>query len=914
MKARILNILNIKPSESGYIFDLLRIQLFIGIANSFVNIVAITLFIHEFRIEQLPEAYLISAFFLLGLNVLYEKIEKRFPPLDLLKYIIVTFAIILLLLWIGMNIWDQHSFIFVLLIWTTLIYMITGYAYWGLVSMLFNVRESKRVFSVVGAGDIPAKLIGYLAVFLFEPLVGTKNLIWLSIIALVYAYFMFRKVTGKQNWDQIRQKSHHHHHTPEHAAHKHRFIRKDFVTFFFKHELILAISLLSIISYNVFNLIDFTFISQIKRRYDTVSELTKFVAIFFAFGRLIALALKLIFTSRLIERLGIITCLFITPVALAVFSGIFFFTGEGSNYNLYIFGIMAVLTEVLRSTMQEPVFFILFQPLKEQLRLKGHIISKGYMFAPSLLIVGTTLLILEHMHIPITIFMTVKYLLINIVIWFGAIYFIRHAYLRTLHGSIRKGVFHSEQVYIYPDTTRILLAKIKDGSATEILYSLTLLENAEYEEMRNLLEQMVHHPSRDVRKYAIERLEHRNEISTALFLEQLQVEPDPDTRQKLVAVLCKHDPAFLNEMSEKLDQQEDSIRKVVIITLLNQAEFSQLFKAGTAINSLIHSESVADRELAISIISELKHVRFTDSIAALIQDSNMSIRRAAIMAACKLRIRRLLPALTNMLAEPANRYIILQGFQQYGDELFHDINKLDQGLVDAYEQEFIRTAGRVKGPHSTGYLLRKLGTTIHTDRAIHALWIKGYDPVSEDEINQLNRVLDRYLSNGYQKIAYYFEVPDFAEQPLLESSLYNEVENDLVTALKTCSILYRKSEINRVLELLDMEKQHKLFNGMEMLEMVLPKKRSKDLNLLFDFVLDPSHTRKTHVKEQLLPFFNRILITEPDSFTAWTKAVCLYCSWKIKQFDFLRSLKLTRKSNDHTIMKETQDFVFGAIK
>jgi hypothetical protein len=239
---------------------------------------------------------------------------------------------------------------------------------------------------------------------------------------------------------------------------------------------------------------------------------------------------------------------------------------------------------------------------------------------------------------------------------------------------------------------------------------------------------------------------------------------------------------------------------------------------------------------------------------------------------------------------------------------------LDQELTDSFEQEFIRTAGRVKGPYSTNYLLNKLPVTIHTDRTIHSLWIKGYDPVTEEETAMLNQVLDRYLANGYQKIAYYFQVPEFQEQLLLESSLYNEVKNDLVTSLKTCSILYRKSEINRVLELLEMETQLKLFNAMEMLEMVLPKKRSKELNQLFDFVLDPSHTRKTYVKEQVVPFFNRILNNEPESFTAWTKAVCIYCSWKIRQFDFLRSLKMTRKLNDHTIMKETEEFVFEAIK
>jgi hypothetical protein len=80
MKARILNILNIKPSESDYIFDLLRVQLFIGIANSFVNVVAISLFIDNFNMGQLPEVYLISALFLLILNVCLRVHGEKIPP------------------------------------------------------------------------------------------------------------------------------------------------------------------------------------------------------------------------------------------------------------------------------------------------------------------------------------------------------------------------------------------------------------------------------------------------------------------------------------------------------------------------------------------------------------------------------------------------------------------------------------------------------------------------------------------------------------------------------------------------------------------------------------------------------------------------------------------------------------------
>src|SRR6187551_728047 len=153
MKARIYRLLNIKTSESTYIFDLLRIQLFIGIANSFINIAAFTFFIYHFSIDGLPYVYLAIAGGLLVVNIGYEKLEHAVSPLLLLKIIVVGSAAVVLLFWSGLLIWNVNAIFFLLAVWSMLFYMVTGYAYWGLVSLLFNIRESKRVFSIVGAGD-----------------------------------------------------------------------------------------------------------------------------------------------------------------------------------------------------------------------------------------------------------------------------------------------------------------------------------------------------------------------------------------------------------------------------------------------------------------------------------------------------------------------------------------------------------------------------------------------------------------------------------------------------------------------------------------------------------------------------------------------------------------------------------------
>ncbi|WP_026898365.1 MFS transporter [Daejeonella oryzae] len=910
MKNRIHSILNIRFSESNQVFDLLLIQFFIGLANSFVNILAFTLFLYTFSIDMLPLAYIIIAVSLLIINLFYEKLEHHFSPLQLLKVIIGISAGVLFVIWLGLFLDNPKIFIFILLIWSTLFYMISGYAFWGLVSLIFNIRESKRVFSVVGAGDIPAKLIGYLAAPLFISLFGTNNLIWLSIISLITGFVVFSRFLKKKNWEKLEEKSLSskiHDHKPEQKT--------EIIGFVFKSELIFAISIISLLSYNVFNLVDFTFLAQVKHKYADIADLAIFIAVFFAAGRFIALILKLIFTSRVIEKLGIIYCLFITPLALLIFCFLFFIYGKDSELNIYIFGMMALFAEVLRSTMQEPVFFVLFQPLKEKLRLKGHLISKGYMLAPSLIIVGLSLYFLPQLGFPITILLTVKILLINLVIWALLILYVKKAYLKTLRSSISKGVFSSSDIHIHDQQTiNILLNKISAGRKMEIIYALKLLENAEYALIDELLEEQLSNSSNEVKLYALERLDTRQTINTTFLKSLLKDETIELIKEKMVSILCRYDSQYLKELSENISEQEDSIKKVVIISLLNQREFKYLLTAGNEINSLIYSSESRQRELALSIISELKHLQFTDVIENLINDPDQSVKKNAILIACKLNISNLLPYIISLLDSPSSRYLALQGLQQYEDVLFRDIIKLDPAYIQKYLSDLIKVAAKVNGAHSISFLISVLNDPqIRQDKIIHALWIKQFESNASKITNRFKELLTIYLKNAKAKLSNYYEVPEHSEALLIKNSLFNEVKNDLITSLKICFILHQRVEINRLIELLDIEKRDKIFNAMEMLEMVLPKKTAGEINYLLDFILDPAGINKIFMKSDLNELFNRI-ITKPQMFNSWTEAIAIYSSWKTNQTSVLKNISDVKIETGDLIISETRSYVLSRLK
>lgn len=911
MKQRFYNTLNIKSSESSQVFDLLSVQFFMGLANAFLNIVAFTLFINDFNIKRLPVVYLAVAVVLIILNNIYEKIEHKFSPPFVLKTVIGGAIGILVMMWIGLSFGNRHEFIFVLLVANTAIYMVTGYGFWGLVSLLFNVRESRRIFSVVGSGDIPAKFIGYLVSPLLIPIIGLPNLVWLSVGSLLISLYLFHKKMKKPDWAHILKKTTHAaHHQDAHEGHHHQNI----VSFFFDNRLIFVISLLSVLSYNVFVLIDYTFISQVKLRYESISDLAIYIAVFFALGRLIAAVFKLIFTSRLIEKLGIISCLFITPVSLFLFCMLFFFFDGQTNYNIYIFGLMALLTEVLRSTMQEPVFFILFQPLKEKLRLKGHLIAKGYTLPPSLIVVGLSLLLFFNFGVSLEIVFTIKIILANLLVWAGVVFLIQKAYLHTLHNSIEKGTFSSDEKYVYDKKViDILVHKVNTGKNAEVIYALDLLSKTSYPDINKLLHKQLKNSSNEVKKFALEQLEVSGKIDVAAVKSMLDTEVSAEVKEKAITILCKHDTGYLDKMAATIHEQDFDVRKAIIISLLNQQEFDYLLNAGNEINSLINSSVPEEKKLAISIISELKHVQFAKDIANLINDADASVRRDAVVAACRLKITSLLPQLLERAKLPAEKHLVIKALLQYGDKLFLDIETLPKELVEAHKADLIKISGNIKGDHCKKFLINVVNElSEQTNKTIHSLWVQDYEP-DETMKAKFETILEKYLKKGLHKIDDYHRVHYIdTEKEIVKLSLLNEIKTDLVLSLKICAMLHHKKRINRILELIDIEKNQKLYNAMEMIELELPRKIARDLLTLFDFVLDPVGHHKKATEQNTVNVFNQVYYSDSFSYNSWTKALVMFCSWRNKMQDDVQQIERVPAAKEEFIVAETRNFVLSS--
>ena len=384
--------LNIRPDEGWLVKKLFLLQFFQGAGITFFFTAGFALFLDKFPITELPYVFIIASLLLWVAGFIYSKIEHLFEISNLCIIITVFMLASMLFFRIAFEFVESKWFLYWMLAWFNVLYLLNNLEFWGVASLSFDVRQSKRLFGVISAGDIPAKFIGYSLAYLILPLIGSINLLWIGIIFMLASipYLIRIKKSGKLI--EVQHKTPHHKlQQPKHSSEGFRKIVKNFS----ENILIRRLSVLSIIITSSFILINYEFYAGVKEAYHDDVSLARFIALFLAAVRIIAMIVKVIFTGRLINRLGIVKSLLITPVVLFILIMAVILTKnlpESLKATVYLFGGTYIVVDILRSAINSPVFLTIMQPLSNHERLRAHTILKGIMDPFASLICGVAVL------------------------------------------------------------------------------------------------------------------------------------------------------------------------------------------------------------------------------------------------------------------------------------------------------------------------------------------------------------------------------------------------------------------------------------------------------------------------------------------------------------------------------------------
>jgi AAA family ATP:ADP antiporter len=905
---RLLPLLNIKPHEAGLVKRLFLVQFALGIATAFLYTGSLTLFLSAFSINQLPNVFLLSAILIFIFNSAYTHFEKTRAPGKLLQLVVVFSLFSTLLFWFILKMMPLPWLILLLAAWNALVYMLIGYAFWGLAALLFNVRESKRIFSIVGSGDIPAKMLGYLFVSILVHLTAIINLLWIPVVSLAVCWFLIRSLNNKGLPPAHAANDNNHHlHPAVPVSLGEKFMKV------FHSKLVLLISIVSLLAYIIFLFVDFTFLADIKLKYTEQRDLASFIAVFFAGGRVFAILIKVLLSSRMISKMGLLNALMITPLLLLIINTVAIFSSGPLNSHLYIFGGMVLLIEVLRSTVQEPVFFILFQPLNPHDRLKGHLIAKGYTFPLALVIVGSFLLFYLNTHGGMSIMFLSRIMLVFLFLWIGVVFLIRSEYLHTLIGSLKRGYFTGSELFLNDDAVfNILIEKSKSTNPLEVINALNLLERSGYPGIfATLLDQLQHNDSVQVRTYVIDRII-ANQMSSALPIIRKQISIDDQLTPSLYKALFfldTKDPSAFNEILQTLSSAN---KKAALCGLALRTDIASRAIIDKELLLLSQSSHASDIHLALEVITTGPVYEPTEVLLRLLSHPSPKIQRKAMEAAGKVKATTVFKEAWKVAVQQHALFAWEKVIVDYGETAFETERLEYMDAKGKMLHHVIKAASRVKGPLSDSFLLSIFEKGHMQDPIIDALWKK------KAVITTHRAKIEEWCTNEFDemkmKVECYLAAHPHQTAELLRNALIAEIEQDMEAVLKAFALLYNREQVDQFIAAYKLDNSTRVANAIELLEMTLPKKYFTAILYFIDLTMDIHHNQlNIHKKETAMERLIKDVVTR-SGFSAWSQSVALYLSPKLLPRDTAFAIAATAKKNEETVVSETRNYVLSILK
>ena len=886
-----LKTFNVRAEEVGVVKKLFFLQFFQGAGIAFFLTASLTLLLEKFKIEQIPYVFIFSAILLWISGFIYSKLEHKFP-LHRVAFMITIFMIASILLFrLAFFFREDNHFIFIMLPWFYVLYLLNNLEFWGVASLIFDARQSKRLFAVISAGDIPAKMIGYSIAGLTVHYIGTINLLWAALVCLIASIpFLITVKEATILEDHHKQHNHHEHKKVAHKKKPEHNIKK-IVDNFFGNDLIRNVALLGILMSMSFLIINYSFWTKVKHAYHDDVSLANFIAFFNAIISIVFLVFKLIFTSRLINKIGIIKSLLITPIVLLVMIGLVIYSQKLDNQTLilYCFGATYSIVDILKTSINNPVFLTVMQPLPNHERLRAHMILKGITDPFAFLFAGVAIIFMIKFQGKVDL-ASMSYLILAIcVFWFAGVYALNKQYLKTIIKSISNKFFNLENLSIHDtDTLQWLKEKAKKGSETEVLNIISMLSRQPQDINDELVISIFKHPSDKVKLALLNlMLEHEYPQAAQSLITILSQEMHPAILSRAIKVVCKNN-IQTDETLQFLSSNEKEIRNAAIDGLFFYASGEAKQKARTLLHQLMNSEKDEDRIDAAHILSNHYHGKEIEMISQLMKDQNSEVRKFAFIAAGKSENDLLLQQLIQSglqyefeMIEP----LLLSGANSL-PHIYHYL-KSNKKISYYQKEKLILLISRINNAAAQELLVKILQEFPEDyNITIKAIYRSSYSTklkeinIFTDTIAQLlyNCANIIYLQNGIKQ--------NNPNPSLLVDALNLELDILRDTLLSLFGIVYNRNKINKARVAFSTGVKASIINAMELIDITVKKDVAHKFNTLFE----PGNTlERIHDIEKLYPkksyknteeiLFN-IINNENGIYNKWTISTSIYLAKK----------------------------------
>lgn len=918
--------LHIRPGEGRPVALLFVLSFCCGAATVCFEAAAGSRFLATFDAEQLALVYMLSALVTSAIGWVYIRLERRLRLDTLLRgtmgaLLVSVLAFRLLLLYV-----TDRWLPFALFLWFDVLTMLANLATWGLTLEVLTVRQGKRLFGPINAGEQLAGVVVGLSMGALVALLQPENLLLVSALGLAIGLGVLgtflerygRGFTSTEAGDDDGPE-------PQPEVEDEEPARRLSLRSVLSSPLLKRVFLLSALTVVGFYSLEYLTYQQVETRFgEDEAAMARFLGLTTGVAQLLTLFGAWFLSGRLLERFGVRAALLLLPAALGVALLLALGVGYAEGLGVAFFWIVVgarVLDTFLRGTVEDETMLVLYQPLEPGQRAAAQARAEGLVEPMAALVAGVFQLVVITISDDPRVFLSS--LIIPVGLWVVISWETGRAYATALVQAIDRRLLSGSTLRLADASTlSIFQERLSSQHPGEVIFCLDTLERIEHPRYHTILLNLLNHSSSAVRRDVLGRLERIRPHGAAVhLLKRVQTEPDLEVRAMAIRALCALGGTESHGVVlSRLEDPEPLVREAVVLGLLRSGDLGAVVVAADRLSRLATSSFAEDRIIAADILGELGSPTAWPLLRPLLWDRDPAVCRQALLAAGRVRHPALWSAMIGRLGQPGLRASAAEALVHVGPVV---ISKLDEAYCEPGQARTVRVriahlCGRIPSAESIHLLRTHVGERDAQVRGQILLSLSqcGFR-ASAAEVPAFHAVIQEEVRGITRILATLREFPEEPRYVYLRSALREEVAQARRRIFWILSFLYDAKNMLLARDSLDHSSAQRRAWAVEVVDLQLaPELRPMVLPLLEDHQEEERLDRlEARFPQPRLDRIGRLreLISRDDTATSlWTRLCAIQAGVSLKArslWDAIEPLLASREP----VLRETGLWALAAL-
>jgi len=920
---------------SSYIFLIIASLMIVKpIRNSY--------FLTEIGIGKLPLMFVLVAASSGAAVYLYAKFSRKIRINYLIFFTSLIFFAALLIFWGIFKLGLSGKWLpYVFYIWVTLFGVISTTQFWLLANYVFNAREAKRLYGLIGAGAIAGGIFGgYLTKFL-APVVKSANLLMVCMFFICCTIFILMAVWRKSARYGYRERIS----AQKRAAQTEMSENPFHLILRYRHLRLLA-GLVGI-GVVVASLVDYQYNAVASAVIQDPNELTAFFGFWLSNLSIVSLIIQILFTGRVLKSMGVIKSLFFLPAGILIGAG-----AVMVNPALWSAIFIKVSEGGFKQSINKAGFELLIMPIPALVKNQAKSIIDVFVDNLATGIGGLLLIILIFIAGPNVGYISLAIFAL-LAVWGFLILKMRGEYVNSFRKAIEKRTLNLDDQSINLNDASLLgsvLENLKGDNDRQILHILDLIENVTDERIAPYLKNLISYSSSEIVARALRMISRYDNIDVRESAEKLIGDNDLEVKIEAIRYICLKSGDKFPTLSTYLGNEDPDIRAAAVLCVArevkNNSELASRFDMTSILQEFLDSvtKKTEIRELKNTLkitVAEFIEItgigQFNRVIGSLFEDASVEVLKAAINCAGALRSPEFVKPLILLLKNNEVAFCVREALAEYGDDIlgiliehFHDpeldmkirqriprviaLNGSKKAIAALYESLFLEN-------DQLRYQVIKALNMIRVNYPLIKFNQRLLEKALLTEIEgyyRLNTVL--FMLNQNARRSYLYSLPETGKyhgsraRRLLIQAIQEKMDRAQEIVFRLLGLRYDARDIYSAYLGVTSNKQSLRANAVEFVDnIVYPGLKKYLIPMLDTFaaraLLEPGE-RLFRLEIPAEKYGISMLIKGPDN---WLKVCVLYFISEIKGVSYLDSVGELRADNDRMVA-ETAKYAFGKIQ